>query len=290
MTPQQLQMFTYFQKNSANLNPQQKATFAQLQHQHRLIIQAKQATDSSSPSSSSSSSSSTLPVSSNQSVDSSLQSQSAISRANFQLSSSLSLSLNKTSNDDTKSFNKLTIKLNDQLNAGDAPLNNGTETLDPRKADDSYSNNADESDLNCLLSPKLSFGPVSENLFSEYGLNMHTFKKRHGSISSHSATAISNSALTSKLSDKNAPNKYLTSEGSIHRSFAKCDYQSSPIHLSIDMTASEVIALIKDVGKDGHIHNNLLFEDCRPPSPIPPPYPPLTKKQLSPATPSVFVS
>jgi len=277
-------MLTYFQKNSNNLNPQQKAIFAQLQHLQRLET-TKQTTDSSFLSS----------VNSNNSVDSS-QSQTTISKDNSQFPAPSS-PLNETASDDFNDFSKLTVKLNDQLDSDESNLNG--KAMPSSKVETNKKNglsspdltNFDESDLKCLLSSKASNDSVSENLFLEFGLDVCSFKNEQRSYSSQFTTANSNCALTSKQNNKTLQNKYLTSENSFFRTYLKCDsHSSSPIHLSIDMTANEALALIKGTGRSGHIHNSLLFDDCRPPSPVAPPYPPLTKKQLMPSTPSVFVS
>lgn len=60
--------------------------------------------------------------------------------------------------------------------------------------------------------------------------------------------------------------------------------------ISINLSSSQLLASCKNLGKNGVTNTHIMSEQCPPPAPPPPPNVRLTKEQLLPPTPSVYVS
>ncbi|XP_074601409.1 utx histone demethylase isoform X2 [Brevipalpus obovatus] len=312
ITPQQIQLMTHLQKNHANLKPNDKTLLAQLQNQYRLFNQEQQTkqmmcrqTDSLSLPN---------PPEGRPNEQYNTSQQQFVSASNAKLNSgAIYDSANKllpgTKNCTNPSLQDGSMESSEAVNSitrMDTTSSNSL-ILNGSDSSSSPSNSISESELRSLLSPKQSNYSISDTLIEEYGLagGIRRGGREHLN-SSQTNTAISNSAL----SDKSSDNKYnhhphRLSDSSIHRPFNKWEqilssslsphssYDSTcypqPIRLSIEMSAAQAISACKGIGKTGRIDTNLLSDDCRPPSPIEAPYPPLPKDKLLPQTPSVFI-
>lgn len=302
LSSQQIQLMNHLQKNQETLRQQDKVLLQQLQNQYYLYNQQQQKQMMCKSSDSTTSSNQTSNSSSNNLNNSQPLAWSSDSEMIAQ--SNLTNNSKITSKDgNTNNIITPNLKNSDDIVMNDARSNNGAKI----KTDTAFNNHSEslspshsisEADLRSLLSPKQSQYPITDVLIAEYGLNGETRKSDSDRIDSSQAnTAIANSAPSREA------NNHLHLDSSIVRPFNKWEqilsspqtsYNlssfSHPIRLSIDMSASEAITACKGVGSTGRIDTNLLSDDCRPPSPIQAPYPPLPKDKLLPSTPSVFVS
>ncbi|RWS28045.1 lysine-specific demethylase 6A-like isoform X1 [Leptotrombidium deliense] len=254
---QQLQLMNYLQQNQNSLHANQKTMLHQLQNQYRLQMQ--------------------------QQMQSNLKQQQSQSPSEMQ------------SEDITKTNSKCSPYSETSSNTQSIPDCNAAVSVH-NKADavcesGAPSPNFSDEELKLLLSSKQTTTCIAEGLIAEFGsLN----QKGKEVDSSQPNTAIINSALVS-MSDKDAK-EAIRNDSSIHSALDKsssvsCSSPSSSSHphLSVEMSALRVIDACRGLGSTGRIDTNILYDDCKPPAPSDPPYPPLPKDKLLPQTPSVFL-
>jgi len=109
----------------------------------------------------------------------------------------------------------------------------------------------------------MSAASLAEDIIAEFGLtsNRDLFDNRHSS--------------------------QVTANNNVNTAGPERNVKSSPV--SMEMTANEILEIVKGIGKTGRIDSNILHDDCRPPEPPSAPYPPVSEDKLLPATPSVLL-
>ncbi|XP_054709172.1 lysine-specific demethylase 6A-like [Uloborus diversus] len=312
LNQQQLQLLSYLQQNQANLSPQQRVLFQQLQQEYehmqqhqqeqKLLMQNQLSAAQTAVSLCTASAQALSTVTITTSVSSSSN---TVYKMSPDSTAILGLRPSSSATSETKVINGC-ITTATKSNPASIQVSS---TSQPTVVLRDLSTAISEKDLKILLSQKDIASSLTEDLMVQFSRESQSRASKFGLCSkdstkdevSHDALKLS-SAFQSSLEKKSSishdfkieqsKEKAELSESKSYLSKEKIESSSVfslPSSLSISMSSSQLLATCKGIGKNGVSNTSIMCELCPAPSPPEAPYPPVHKDKLLPLAPSVFL-